>query len=57
MKTFKDYIRVDVWFAWFPVRTDDGWVWLKYVGRKIDECPEVYLGLLPVTTYEKLKNK
>ena len=20
-----------VWFAWYPVKTNDGWVWLKKV--------------------------
>jgi hypothetical protein len=19
------------WFAWYPVKTNDGWVWLEYV--------------------------
>ena len=49
MKTFKDYIHVDIWFAWFPVKTNDGWSWFRYVGREVDMC------LLPIKTYKKLK--
>ena len=27
----------EVWFAWYPVKTDDGsWVWLKNVIREED---------------------
>lgn len=52
---YTDYIFVDTWFAWYPVRTTSGeWVWLERVKRTVDECPEVYLGLLPEITYEKL---
>lgn len=50
-----DYIRYDVWFAWRPVRTtNQGWVWFRYVNRTIDERPEVYQGLLPEYSYEKI---
>lgn len=56
-KTFKDYIHVSIWFAWFPVKTDNGWVWLRYVKRTVDECPEVYLGLLPERSYAMIKSR
>lgn len=48
----EDYVFVDIWYAWRPVKTIDcGWVWLKNVNRCIDDRPEVYLGLLPITSY------
>ena len=28
------YGRWHRWFAWYPVRTDEGWCWLRYVGRQ-----------------------
>ena len=46
----KNPIKVghNIWFAWYPVETFDGWVWLEYVewqedhlGMKANE----YLGL------------
>jgi len=54
MKNNKDYIIKDKWFAWKPVKTNTGWVWLKTVNRTIDERPEVYLGLLPEYSYTKI---
>ena len=26
----------NIWFAWYPVETDDGWVWMKYVKWEFD---------------------
>jgi hypothetical protein len=53
MENHEKFVHIYVWFAWRPVRTENaGWVWWKYVTRTIDERPEVYLGLLPTTTYE-----
>lgn len=54
-KSYKDYINTDRWFAWFPVKTDEGWVWWNYVERTIDDCPVQYLGLETITTYKKIK--
>ncbi|MBF0209160.1 MAG: hypothetical protein HQK53_20060 [Oligoflexia bacterium] len=41
-------MKSGIWFAWYPVETVDGWVWLEYVewqedfmGMKANE----YLGL------------
>ena len=49
-----DYIYIDKWFAWKPVKTINfGWVWLKKLTRIIDERPLVYLGLLTEVTYIK----
>mgnify|MGYP003511287815 FL=1 len=25
-----------IWFAWYPVETIDGWVWLEYVNYESD---------------------
>ena len=42
-------------FAWLPTHTiNAGWVWLRPIMKTVDERPEVYLGLLPQTTYSKL---
>lgn len=49
-----DYVKTDIWYAWYPVRTNEGWVWLQHVKRTIDERPLVYQGLLEITTYEVL---
>jgi len=50
-----DYINIDNWFAWRPVKTiDSEWVWLIVVRRTIDYRDEAYLGLLPTYSYEKL---
>ncbi len=49
-QTAKNHFEVErnIWFAWYPVETVDGWVWLEYVewqedhlGMKANE----YLGL------------
>ena len=29
-----NYIKKDIWFAWCPIKTDQGWVWGSYVERK-----------------------
>lgn len=51
--THTDYITTKKWFAWHPVKTENaGWVWWKTVEKTRDERPEVYLGLLPITTYK-----
>ncbi len=26
------------WFAWYPVRIDDEWVWLEHIERQITDC-------------------
>lgn len=50
--THTDYITTKKQFAWHPVKTENaGWVWWKTVEKTRDERPEVYLGLLPITTY------
>ena len=46
-----DYVYESRWYAWHPVRTDKGWVWLKYVTKIVDERPLVYCGLLETTEY------
>jgi hypothetical protein len=52
------YVYLDVWFAWRPVRTTNlGWVWLRYVERKTDDRPEVYLGLMPSVSYTAFDGK
>lgn len=43
------------WFALFPVKTDDGWIWLRFVNKFVDERPEQYQGLLPTVWYKKIK--
>ena len=49
----EDYIFTYNWFAWFPVKTNNaGWVWLKTIKKTLDSRDEVYLGLLPVYSYE-----
>ncbi len=47
-------VKESMFFAWYPVRTDKGWKWLKTVNRIIDERPEYYLGLLPEITYKSI---
>ena len=35
----------DDWFAWYPVRDEDGtWCWLKYVRRELDGTIKRYPG-------------
>ena len=40
-------------FAWIPVKTTntDRWLWLTWVYKVVDDRPEKYQGLLPVTYY------
>jgi len=26
----------NIWFAWYPVETVDGWIWLEYVNYESD---------------------
>ncbi len=48
-------IEISRWYAWYPVKTEnDGWVWLEVVTKKVDNRPEYYQGLLPVTTYKRI---
>jgi hypothetical protein len=42
------------WFALFPVKTNNGWKWLKTVYKLEDDRPERYLGLLPTVWYEEI---
>ena len=51
-----DYINTCKWFAWYPVRISNGKrIWWNYVTRTVDDRPVQYIGLLPVTTYEEIK--
>lgn len=52
-----DYFHEYEWWAWFPVKTTTGWVWLERVKVEYDERPEVYHGMCPTTTYYKLNKK
>lgn len=47
-------IKTKIVFAFMPVKTDNGWQWLKYVEKTIDEKPVYYLGLLPEISYKSL---
>jgi hypothetical protein len=49
-----DYLDTDIWFAWFPVKTDSGWKWLEMVERTIDWRPVIYQGLLEIKTYKSI---
>jgi len=42
----------NVWFAWYPVETVDGWVWLDYV-----EWQEDHLGMMAQNEYIYTKIK
>jgi len=44
----------DIWFAWYPVMTEEGeWQWLRNVGRIIDQRP-LYQELFTTYRYFKL---
>lgn len=54
MSTFINNVRVDEWFAWYPVRCQCGTVaWMKKVDRVTDYRPILFntLALMPTTTY------
>ena len=52
-----DYINLEPWFAWKPVKTEEGWVWLIWIYRIIDDRPLVYLGLMEEYHYYTNKDK
>lgn len=46
----------EIWFAWYPVETDDGWVWLSFVECFVDHFgtrTNEYFGIPEIEYYYK----